>query len=304
MECDLIIIGAGPAGLTAALYAGRSRLDTILIEKMVPGGRILMSESIENYPGFPGGITTGELIDRMKRQVQELDVKIESDEVLDLDCLNKTVTTSGEKYSAKAIIIATGARPRKLNIPGEKEFTGRGVSYCATCDAPFYRGKKVVLVGGGNAVAEEALYLSRFAESVSVIHRRQDLRASEILQEKMRQEKKISFILSSLVTEVKGVKKVEAVRLKDLLTGKESDFSCDGVFIYIGYEPETVFLKGKLQMDEAGFITADDSMSTSAEGVFACGDCRKKSLYQVINACGDGAVAADSAYKFIASRSN
>ena len=304
MECDLIIIGAGPAGLTAALYAGRSRLDTILIEKMVPGGRILMSESIENYPGFPGGITTGELIDRMKRQVQELDVKIESDEVLDLDCLNKTVATSGEKYSAKAIIIATGARPRKLNIPGEKEFTGRGVSYCATCDAPFYRGKKVVLVGGGNAVAEEALYLSRFAESVSVIHRRQDLRASEILQEKMRQEKKISFILSSLVTEVKGVKKVEAVRLKDLLTGKESDFSCDGVFIYIGYEPETVFLKGKLQMDEAGFITADDSMSTSAEGVFACGDCRKKSLYQVINACGDGAVAADSAYKFIASRSN
>ena len=304
MECDLIIIGAGPAGLTAALYAGRSRLDTILIEKMVPGGRILMSESIENYPGFPGGITTGELIDRMKRQVQELDVKIESDEVLDLDCLNKTVITSGEKYSAKAIIIATGARPRKLNIPGEKEFTGRGVSYCATCDAPFYRGKKVVLVGGGNAVAEEALYLSRFAESVSVIHRRQDLRASEILQEKMRQEKKISFILSSLVTEVKGVKKVEAVRLKDLLTGKESDFSCDGVFIYIGYEPETVFLKGKLQMDEAGFITADDSMLTSAEGVFACGDCRKKSLYQVINACGDGAVAADSAYKFIASRSN
>lgn len=304
MECDLIIIGAGPAGLTAALYAGRSRLDTILIEKMVPGGRILMSESIENYPGFPGGITTGELIDRMKRQVQELDVKIESDEVLDLDCLNKTVTTSGEKYSAKAIIIATGARPRKLNIPGEKEFTGRGVSYCATCDAPFYRGKKVVLVGGGNAVAEEALYLSRFAESVSVIHRRETLRASEILQEKMRQEKKISFILSSLVTEVKGVKKVEAVRLKDLLTGKESDFSCDGVFIYIGYEPETVFLKGKLQMDEAGFITADDSMSTSAEGVFACGDCRKKSLYQVINACGDGAVAADSAYKFIASRSN
>jgi thioredoxin reductase (NADPH) len=304
MECDLIIIGAGPAGLTAALYAGRSRLNTILIEKMVPGGRILMSESIENYPGFPGGITTGELIDRMKRQVQELDVKIESDEVLDLDCLNKTVITSGEKYSAKAIIIATGARPRKLNIPGEKEFTGRGVSYCATCDAPFYKGKKVVLVGGGNAVAEEALYLSRFAESVSVIHRREALRASEILQEKMRQEKKISFILSSLVTEVKGVKKVEAVKLKDLLTGKESDFSCDGVFIYIGYEPETVFLKGKLQMDEAGFITADDSMLTSAEGVFACGDCRKKSLYQVINACGDGAVAADSAYKFIASRSN
>ncbi|MFA4993480.1 MAG: thioredoxin-disulfide reductase [Candidatus Omnitrophota bacterium] len=300
---DLIIVGAGPAGLTAALYAGRSRLDTLLIEKMAPGGRILMSESIENYPGFPGGISTVELISRMEQQVKELGVKIESDEVLDLDCEKKTITASGATYAARAVIIASGAHPRKLNVPGEKEFTGRGVSYCATCDAPFYKGKKVVLIGGGNAVAEEAIYLSRFAGSVSVIHRRQDLRASEILQEKMRQDKKISFILSSLVTEIKGTQKVEAVRVKDLSTGKESDLACDGVFIYIGYEPETVFLKGKLHMDEAGFIISNESMATSVEGVFACGDCRKKSLYQVINACGDGAVAADSAYKFIADRS-
>jgi len=301
---DLIIIGAGPAGLTAALYAGRSRLDTVLIEKMAPGGRILMSESIENYPGFPGGVSTVELISRMEQQVKELGVKIESDEVMDLDCVKKTISTSSGAYSARAIIIASGAHPRKLNVPGENEYTGRGVSYCATCDAPFYKGKKVVLVGGGNAVAEEAIYLTRFASSVSIIHRRQDLRASAILQEKMQQDKKISFILSSLVTEIKGTKKVEAVRIKDLLAGKESDFTCDGVFIYIGYEPETEFLKGKIQMDEAGFIISDDSMSTSVEGVFACGDCRKKSLYQVINACGDGAVAADSAYKFIANRSN
>ncbi len=301
---DLIIIGAGPAGLTAALYAGRSRLDTILIEKMVPGGRILMSESIENYPGFPGGVSTVELIGRMEQQVRELDVKIQSDEVLDLDCAKKIITTSSATFAAQAVIIASGAHPRKLNVPGEKEYTGRGVSYCATCDAPFYKGKKVVLVGGGNAVAEEAIYLSRFASSVNIIHRRQDLRASAILQEKMQQDKKISFILSSLVTEVKGTKKVEAVKIKDLLTGQESDFCCDGVFIYIGYEPETLFLKGKLQVDEAGFIISDDSMATSVEGIFACGDCRKKSLYQVINACGDGAVAADSAYKFIANRSN
>ena len=301
---DLVIIGAGPAGLTAALYAGRSRLDTIVIEKMAPGGRILMSESIENYPGFPGGVATVELISRMEQQVKELGVRIESDEVLDLDCVKKTITTSNGTYAARAFIIASGAHPRKLNVPGEKEYTGRGVSYCATCDAPFYRGKKVVLVGGGNAVAEEAIYLSRFASSVSIIHRRQDLRASAILQEKMQQDKKISFILSSLVTEIKGTQKVEAVRIKDLLSGKENDFTCDGVFIYIGYEPETVFLKDKLRMDEAGFIISDDSMSTSVEGVFACGDCRKKSLYQVINACGDGAVAADSAYKFIANRSN
>ncbi|MDD5116337.1 MAG: thioredoxin-disulfide reductase [Candidatus Omnitrophica bacterium] len=300
---DLIIIGAGPAGLTAALYAGRSRMNTLIIEKMSCGGRILMSESIENYPGFPGGVSTSELISRMEGQVRELGVEIKSDEVLDLDCGKKAVTAAGGTYAAKTIIVASGARPRKLDVPGEKELTGRGVSYCATCDAPFFKGKKVVLVGGGNAVAEEALYISRFASSVSVVHRRQELRASAILQEKMRKEEKISFILNSRLTGIEGEKSVKGVKIKDALTGKENILPCDGVFIYIGYEPETAFLKGKVGMDEAGFIITDDSMATSAEGVFACGDCRKKSLYQVINACGDGAVAADSAYKFTANRS-
>ncbi|MDD5505313.1 MAG: FAD-dependent oxidoreductase, partial [Candidatus Omnitrophica bacterium] len=167
---DLIIIGAGPAGLTAALYAGRSRLDTVLIEKMAPGGRILMSESIENYPGFPGGVSTAELISRMEQQVKDLGVKIEGNEVLDIDCAKKAITTLSGSYETRAVIIASGAHPRKLNVPGEKEYTGRGVSYCATCDAPFYKGKKVLLVGGGNAVAEEAIYLSRFAGSVTIIH--------------------------------------------------------------------------------------------------------------------------------------
>jgi len=299
---DLIIIGGGPAGLTAALYAGRSRMDTLLIEKMSLGGRILMSEMIENYPGFPGGILTTELISRMEKQARELGVRIESDEVLGLDCEKKTVKTSSRLHEARVIIIASGARARKLNVPGEEKYTGRGVSYCATCDAPFYKEKNVVIVGGGNAVAEEAIYLNRFASSVNIVHRRQDLRASMILQEKMQQEKKINFILNNVVTEIKGSQKVEAVRIRDLLTGKERDFSCDGVFIYIGYEPETTFLKGILKMDEAGFIITDEVMATSVEGVFACGDCRKKSLYQVINACGDGAVAADSAYKFIAAK--
>ncbi len=303
MTCDLVIIGAGPAGLTAALYAGRSRLKTVLIEKLAPGGRILMSEVIENYPGFPEGIATAELIVRMEKQVRDLGVQVESDEVVDLDCQGKVVIAAGARYEAKAVIVSSGSRPRKLDVPGEKEFTGRGVSYCATCDAPFYKDKNVVLVGGGNAVAEEAIYLSRFAASVNVIHRRQELRASEILQEKMRQNRKIGFILSSLVTGVIGDKKVSGVSIKDIPSGKETVRPCDGVFIYIGYEPETIFLKGKLKMDEAGFVITDDSMSTSAEGVFACGDCRKKSLYQVVNACGDGAVAADSAYKFIANRS-
>ncbi len=300
---DLIIIGAGPAGLTAALYAGRSRLDTLLIEKMAVGGRILMSETIENYPGFPGGIFTAELMQRMHEQVKELNVKIESDEVLDLDCINKTIKCGSTAYSSSAIIIASGARPRKLNIPGEEKYTGRGVSYCATCDAPFYKEKNIVIVGGGNAVAEEAIYLSRFAASVSIIHRRQDLRASAILQERLQKNKKIKFILSSIVTEIMGAQKVEAVKIKDLISDKESVFNCDGVFIYVGYEPETVFLKNKLEMDESGFLLTDENMLTSVEGVFASGDCRKKGLYQVINACGDGAVAADSAYKYIASRS-
>ena len=299
---DLVIIGGGPAGLTAALYAGRSRLDTLLVEKMAVGGRILMSEVIENYPGFPGGVLTHELMGKMEAQVKELGVKIINDEVLDLDCQKKTVKTLSGNYEARTIILANGAKPRKLNIPGEEKYTGRGVSYCATCDAPFFREKKVVIVGGGNAVAEEAIYLSRFASSVNVIHRRQDLRATPILQEKMRENKKINFILSSVVTQIKGSQKVETVVIKDLLSGKESDFVCDGVFIYIGYDPETAFLKNKLSMDETGFIMTDENMATTMPGVFACGDCRKKGFYQVINACGDGAVAADSAYKFIASQ--
>lgn len=296
---DLVIIGGGPAGLTAALYAGRSRLNTLLIEKMALGGRILLSETIANYPGFPGGVTTHELMGKMETQVRELEVKIISDEVLDLDCQNKMVTTSNGSYTAKAIILANGAKPRKLNIPGEEKYTGRGVSYCATCDAPFFREKKVVIVGGGDAVADEAIYLSRFASVVSVVHRRQELRATAILQEKMRENKKINFILSSVITQINGSQKVESVVIKDLLTGKENIFPCDGVFIYVGYEPETAFLINKLQLDGAGYIVTDDNMVTSVPGVFACGDCRKKGFYQVINACGDGAVAADSAYKFI-----
>ena len=300
---DLIIIGAGPAGLTAALYAGRSRLNTLLIEKLAIGGRILMSETIENYPGFPGGISTQDLIGRMEAQVKELEVEVISDEVADLDCANKTIKVSGGVHEAKAIIIASGARPRKLNIPGEDKYTGHGVSYCATCDGPFFREKKIVIIGGGNAVAEEAIYLSRFASQVNIIHRRTDLRASAILQERLQQNKKINFILNSIVTEIKGTQKIEAVVIKDLLSGNTRDFNCNGVFIYIGYEPETIFLKGKLRMDEAGLIETNENMATSAEGIFACGDCRKKGLYQVVNACGDGAVAADSAYKFIASTS-
>jgi len=296
---NLIIVGGGPAGLTAALYAGRSRLKTLMLEKMVVGGRILMSETIENYPGFIGDISTQELIKRMEEQVRSLDIKIESEEVLELGPRLRSVKTISETYSASAIIIATGARPRKLNVPGEDKLTGRGVSYCATCDGPLYKDKNVVVVGGGNTVAEEALYLARFAKSVNIVHRRDDLRASAILQERLKANKKINFILENVVTEISGSNRVESVKIKGVGTAGESIITCDGVFIYIGQEPETDFVKNKLKLDEAGFIMTGEDMTTSEEGVFACGDCRKKSLYQVITACADGAVAADSAYKYI-----
>ncbi|MFA5200279.1 MAG: thioredoxin-disulfide reductase [Candidatus Omnitrophota bacterium] len=299
---DLIIIGAGPAGLTAGLYSGRSRLNTLLIEKMAVGGRILLSETIENYPGFPEGISTQNLMGRMEAQVRELGVGIISDEVFEIDCAKKVVRVSDGVHEGRAIIIASGARPKKLGVPGEERYTGRGVSYCATCDGPFFKEKKVVIVGGGNAVAEEAIYLSRFASQVSIIHRRKDLRASAILQERLQTNKKVDFILNSIVTEIKGSQKTEAVTIKDVENGALRDLNCDGIFIYIGYEPETIFLKGKIRMDENGLVITDDNMATSEAGIFACGDCRKKSLYQVVNACGDGAVAADSAYKYISNK--
>ena len=299
---DLIVIGAGPAGLTAALYAGRSRLDTLVLDKMVVGGRILMSENIENFPGFPGGISTQDLASRMEEQVKDLGVKIELEEVLDIDCESRAVRTATQAYTAKTIIIAVGARPRKLTVPGEDKLVGHGVSYCATCDGPLYKEKNVVLVGGGNAAAEEALYLARFAKQVTVIHRRNDLRASAILQERLKENKKINFILSSLVTRILGSNKVESIMIKDLNTAGERIVSCDGVFVCIGYEPDTDFVKNKLKVDEAGFIITDENLATSRGGIFACGDCRKKSLYQVITACGDGAQAADSAYKYFSTR--
>ena len=299
---DLIVIGAGPAGLTAALYAGRSRLDTLVLDKMVVGGRILMSETIENFPGFPGGISTQDLASRMEEQVKNLGVKFELEEVLDLDCESKTVRTGTQTFAAKIIIIAVGARPRKLTVPGEDKLVGHGVSYCVTCDGPLYKEKNVVLVGGGNAAAEEALYLARFAKQVTVIHRRNDLRASAILQEKLKENKKINFILTSLVTRISGSNKVESIMIKDANTAQERIVSCDGVFVCIGYEPDTDFVKNKLKVDEAGFIITDENLATSRGGIFACGDCRKKSLYQVITACGDGAQAADSAYKYFSTR--
>lgn len=297
---DLTIIGAGPAGLTAAIYAGRSRLKTLILEKLVVGGRILLTETIENFPGFVQDTSTQELIRRMEKQVRDLDIQIQLDEILELDPKLKSVKSKTAAYSSKAIIIATGARPRKLKVPGEDRLTGRGVSYCATCDGPLYKDKDIVVIGGGNTVAEEALYLSRFAKTLNIVHRRNDLRASAILQERLKENKKINFILNNVVTEITGSHRVESIKIKDVNTARERIIVCDGVFVYIGNEPETGFIKNKLNLDEEGFIIAGEDMAASEEGIFACGDCRRKGLYQVITACSDGAIAAGSAYKYMA----
>ncbi len=306
---DLIIIGAGPAGLAAGLYAGRYRLNAFILEKMVAGGQIILSSTIDNYPGFPNGIATHELIDKFKAQVDEVGVKILSDEVIGVSSSFKLrtpvyniKTKDNNNYETKSIIIASGAYPKKLGISGEDKFVGRGVSYCGTCDGPLFKVKDIAVIGGGDRAVEEAIFLSKYASKVFLVHRRDQLRASKILEEKAKQEPKINFVLGSVVDEIIGKDSVEAIRVKNLKTGSLSNLPCRGVFIFVGIQPNTVFLKGLLEMDEQGFIVTEADLKASKEGIFACGDCRRKTLYQVVNACGEGAVAADSAHKYILSQ--
>jgi thioredoxin reductase (NADPH) len=302
---DLIIIGAGPAGLTAALYAARYRLKTLVLEKLAVGGQIILSSSIENFPGFPGGISTEELVSRMKKQIDDLGLGIEMSEALEIKAdanpaaCAYSVKTQDRTFLTRTIIIATGAHWKRLGVEGEERLIGKGVSYCATCDAPLFRNKDVAVVGGGDKAIEEAIFLTAYARSVSVVHRRDRLRAAEILQEKSRVNPKIKFILESKVEEIIGQNKVEALKIRNLKTAGAEDLSCQGVFIFIGIKPNTDFLKKQLETDEAGFIMADENMQTSCQGIFACGDCRKKSLYQVINGCGEAAVAAHSVHSYL-----
>jgi thioredoxin reductase (NADPH) len=302
---DLIIIGAGPAGLTAAIYAGRFRMSTLVFEKMLPGGQILLSPAIENYPGFPEGISTDELIDKFKKQVKDLGITIEDKEVLRIKAnpaskgATYNIKAEDKDYGAKSIIIATGTRPKQLGVKQEEILTGRGVSYCGTCDGPLFKNKEVAVIGGGDRAIEDALFLATYASQVYVIHRRPELRASKILEEKARKNSKINFVLESVAEEIKGENKVEGVKIRNVNTGLLSEIACQGVFIFVGIKPNTGFLKNLLEMNEEGFIITDEQMATSCPGIFACGDCRKKSLYQVIAACGEGAVAADSAHKYL-----
>ncbi|BAU23649.1 thioredoxin reductase [Caldimicrobium thiodismutans] len=301
---DLIIIGGGPAGLTAGLYARRALLKTLLLEKGPLGGQVIYTDLIENYPGFPEGISGFDLIDLMHKQVQKVNLEILEEEVIalsDFETYKELTTATGKKFRSRAVILALGAMYKKLGVPGELEFTGKGVSYCAICDGPFYRGEVVAVVGGGNTALQEALHLTKYAEKVYLIHRRDAFRATAILQERVKANPKIELILNSVPEEIQGRDKVETLRLKNVKTGETFILPVAGIFIFIGLTASTQWLKGILDLDEQGFIITDKEMRTSLSGVFACGDCVSKKFRQIINACGEGAVAALNAEEFIKS---
>ncbi|SHH36667.1 thioredoxin reductase (NADPH) [Caloranaerobacter azorensis DSM 13643] len=304
---DVVIIGSGPAGLSAALYAGRARLNTLVIEKERTGGQIVTTDEVANYPGSIRNATGPSLIARMVEQVEEFGAKRISDTITEVKLEGKIKVLKGEKgeYKAKAVIVATGAKPRQLNCPGEKEFTGKGVSYCATCDADFFTDFDVYVIGGGDSAVEEAIYLTKFARKVTIIHRRDQLRAAKSIQEKAFKNEKIDFIWNSEVKEIKGDGIVESMVIRNRVTGEETEIHANeedgtfGIFVFIGYMPQTDLFKGILEMDERGYLLTDENMKTNIEGVFAAGDCREKSLRQVVTACADGAIAATQAEKYI-----
>ncbi len=299
---DLIIIGAGPAGLTAAIYAQRARLNTVVLEKLTQGGQILLSEKIENYPGFPEVISAQKLMKQIQKQAENLGTKLKYEEArsIALEDEEKIIHTSGgKKYKTLAVIIATGAETRRLGIEREKEFIGRGISYCATCDAPFFRNQQVAVVGGGNMALQEALYLSKFAEKIYLVHRRGMLRGEKILQERITKNPKIEIIWRSVVDQIYGEEKVKGVKLKNLKTKKTHNLPCSGLFIFVGLKPNTEFVQNILELDEKGFIKTGENLESSRRGIFACGDVRKNLLKQVIVACGEGALATHMAEKYI-----
>jgi len=298
---DLIIIGAGPAGLTAAIYAGRFKLDTLILEKMSAGGQILLSPSIENYPGFPEGVSTFELMDKFKKQVEDLGLGIEDKEALEISSNDKfyQIETQDKIFEAKAVIVSTGAKPKRLGVKGEEKLIGKGVSYCGTCDGPLFKNKDIVIVGGGDRAIEDALFLANYAKSIYLVHRRGEFRAARILVDKLKGYSKIKLVLNSIVEEVCGENRVESVRIKNVNTLECSEIKREGLFVFVGIAPDTGCVKNLLETDESGFIITDQAMRASKPGIFACGDCVSKSLYQVVNACGEGAVAADSAHKYL-----
>jgi thioredoxin reductase (NADPH) len=298
---EVIIIGGGPAGLTAGLYTSRSRLHTLLIETGLLGGQMTTTELIENYPGFPQGVIGDELSRLMEEQAKRFGLEVVSKEVVEVETDGdlKIVKADDAIYHCKALIICTGNEWRKLGVPGEKEFTGKGVSYCATCDGAFFRDSQIIVVGGGDSALTEALYLTKFAKEIKIIHRRDALRGTKIYQERVFANPKIKLIWDSVVQEIKGDSVVQSVLIKNVKTGEISELKAEGVFLFVGLLPRTQFLKGLVQMDDAGYIVTNENCESSVEGIFAAGDCRKKLLRQVTTAVGDGATAAFAAEKYL-----
>lgn len=302
---DVVIIGAGPAGLTAAIYAARARLKTLSVESYNTPGQAVVTSDIENYPGFPQGLNGFELIDRFRKQAKEFGAEFKVADIENIDSHRHEgrrawkITGGSEEIVSLSVIVATGARPKKLGLAGEDTFHGKGVSYCATCDAALFKGKSVAVMGGGNTAIEEALFLTKFANKVSVVHRRDRLRATKILEERALANKKIEFVWDSAVSEIVGSNRVESLKIKNVKTGKVTNFACDGIFIFVGYAPNTEFVKRLLKLDKDGYIVTDEDMKTPKSGIFACGDARKKLLRQVVTAAGDGATAAFSAGHYV-----
>jgi len=300
-EYEVIIIGGGPAGLTAGIYTARNRLNSLLIEKSMIGGLISIVDCIENFPGFPEGISGFELGELMHKQATKhgLETLLAEVDGVELQGKQKVVKTTKGNFIAKALIIAGGSERSKLGVPGEEKFTGKGVSYCATCDAAFFQGLPVALVGGGNSAISEALHLAKCASKVTVIHRRDQLRASRILQERAFSEPKLEFLWNSIVEEIDGKDLVERIRLQQVATGEKSTLDVSGVFISIGQRPNTDYLKGIVPLDANGYIITNEKMETGIPGILAAGDIRSNSIWQAIAAAGDGATAAIYADRFL-----
>lgn len=301
---DVLILGSGPAGLAAALYAARAELKPLVLTGMEFGGQAALTNTIENYPGFPEGVGGAQLGELFQKQAEHFGARIEFELATEVDLSKRpfTIKTYDHVYLANTLVITTGASPNHLNIPGETELTGRGVSYCATCDGWFFKEKKVVVVGGGDSAIEEGLFLTRYARSVTIIHRRDALRAGAILQHRAMENPKVKFIWNSVITEVIGDDSVKAVCLKNVITGEETEFPADGVFIFIGHTPNTQLFNDQIKMDERGYIKADMLMQTSVPGVYAAGEVMDPNYRQVVTSAGMGAAAAIQATKFLESR--
>lgn len=299
LDFDTIILGGGPAGLSAGIYSARGAVSTAIVDKNMFGGQPSNYLELENYPGFPivGGY---DLMEKIEEHADKFGIqKFPMQEIEKVDLISKKIYTKEYEFSAKTIIIATGAQPMKLGVKGEKEFVGRGVSYCAVCDGAFYKNKVVAVIGGGNSAIEEAMYLTKFASKVFVVHRRNELRADKIIQERAFKNEKIEFVWNNVVKEINGENTVNSVVLEDVKTGKQTDLTVEGVFPYIGIVPNTEDFNGQLMQDKKGFIITDETMATSINGVFAVGDVRNTPLRQVVTAVSDGAVGAVYAVKYL-----